>query len=188
MLGVDVRRVGRRDVRLGHRERGPDLTGEQRVEPLLLLLLGAEHGQDFHVARVRSRAVQRRRGQVRAAPGDLGQRRVLQVGQPRAVLAGKEKVPQAAGSGLCPELVQHRGTRPGPRVLEGRQLLDEDRFGRVDPLVHEHQKPLAEPFHRRVECEIHQICSFIEASPAATIGSTTAPTVSNPAPTVCPWV
>src|SRR5690606_2775223 len=47
--GADVGRVRRGLVRLGHAERGADLPFQQWFEPLLLLLFGAEHGQDFHV-------------------------------------------------------------------------------------------------------------------------------------------
>jgi hypothetical protein len=55
--GLDVGGVRRRDVRLGHRERRADLARQQRLEPLLLLLRGAEQVQRLHVAGVGCLAV-----------------------------------------------------------------------------------------------------------------------------------
>ena len=50
--GLEVGGVGARDVGLGHRERRPDPCIEQRFEPLLLLLVGAEQVHGLHVAGV----------------------------------------------------------------------------------------------------------------------------------------
>ncbi len=99
--GLDVGRVGGGDVGLGHRERRADLARQQRGEPPLLLFGGAEHRQHLHVPGVRRRAVERGRGEVAGPAGDLGQRRVLEVGQPGAVAlsvggTGEEEVPEAA--------------------------------------------------------------------------------------------
>ena len=57
----DVRRVRRRDVGLGHRERRPDPPVEQRIQPARLLLRRAEQRQQLHVAGVGRRAVERLR-------------------------------------------------------------------------------------------------------------------------------
>jgi len=81
--GGDVGRVAAGDVRLGHREGGPDLAGQQRLEPAALLLLGAEQVKQLHVAGVRGLAVDRLGRQVVAPPRQLGDRRVLQLRQPR---------------------------------------------------------------------------------------------------------
>jgi hypothetical protein len=57
---------------------------QQRLQPPLLLLGRTEQVQQLHVPGVRRAAVHRLGGDVRAAPGDLGQRGVLQVRQARA--------------------------------------------------------------------------------------------------------
>src|SRR5262249_57258119 len=49
---LDVRGVGARDPRLGHREARPDLAVQEREQPLLLLLRGAELAEDFQCPRV----------------------------------------------------------------------------------------------------------------------------------------
>ena len=65
--------------------------------------LGAELGQQFHVAGVGGGAVQRLGRERRAVPGDLGQRGVLEVGQPGALrVAGQEEVPQPAAGAPRP--------------------------------------------------------------------------------------
>jgi len=129
----------------------------QRAQPLLALLLGAELGQQFHVAGVGGGTVQRLGGDRRAVPGDLGQRGVLEVGQPGALgVAGQEEVPQPPAASLGLELGDHGRPlpgEPGPRRLRG--LLGEDRFGREDVLGHEGEQPLA-PFLRAVVVrEVH---------------------------------
>ena len=106
---------------------------EQRGEPALLLLGGAEHRQHLHVAGVRGRAVERRRREVAGAAGDLGQRCVLEVGQAGAVLvAGQEEVPEPALAGLGAQLLEHRRGRPGERVVHRLELVVEDLLGRLD--------------------------------------------------------
>jgi len=55
---LDVGRIRRGDVRLGHEERRADPALEQGLEPLLFLLLGAVALDRLHVARVRRRAVE----------------------------------------------------------------------------------------------------------------------------------
>src|SRR5690606_1803751 len=80
--GLDVAGVAGGDGRLGHRECAADLPVEQRFQPLLALLLVGEQVQGLHVAGVGGGAVDRLGGDHGAPAGDLGQRRVLQVGQP----------------------------------------------------------------------------------------------------------
>ncbi len=46
---AERRRVGSGHFRLGHREEGTDVAGDERREPALLLLVGAEHVQDLGV-------------------------------------------------------------------------------------------------------------------------------------------
>ena len=82
---------------------GSVMATHERISPArsglsqLLLLLGrAEEGQHLHVAGVRRRAVDRLGGD-QAVPGDLGQRRVLEVGEAGAeALVGQEEVPEPA--------------------------------------------------------------------------------------------
>ena len=123
-----------------------------------------------------------------AASGDLGQRRVLEVREACAVLIRKEEIPQTTRPGLDLEFLEHRYPSPGPRVLQGLELFFKNGLGGVDLLVHEDLQLLAQPLGRRVVGKVHQLCSFIDVRPAAIKGSTIAPTVSNPAPTVWPWM
>ena len=85
--GLHVGGVGRRDVGLGHRERAADPAVEQRLEPLRPLRVGAVAQQHLHVAGVGRVAVEDER-RDRRAPGELGDRRVVDVGEPLAVPAG----------------------------------------------------------------------------------------------------
>ncbi len=56
--GLELGRVGARRVRLGHRETGANLAVEAGLEPSLFLLVGAEFGENFHVAGVGRHAVE----------------------------------------------------------------------------------------------------------------------------------
>ena len=102
----DVLGVRRRHVGLGHRVGGADLAGEQRLEPLLLLLLRADPLEHLHVAGVRRAAVQalRRQRVLAELLGDVG---VVEVRQPLAGLGvGEEEVPQPVGLGLRLDAVE----------------------------------------------------------------------------------
>ncbi len=130
-----VRGVARGDVRLGHPEARADLALEQRLQPALLLLRRPEHREHLHVAGVRRSAVDRLGGDLDAATGDLGERRVLEVRQPGAVLlVGQEEVPEALRARFDLQLLDDR--RHDMRVALA-SLARIDRLGRVDVLVHE---------------------------------------------------
>ena len=92
--GADLLRVGGHHTGLRHGIRGADLSVEQRLEPLCLLLGRADTLEDFHVARVRCGAVEALRGQTVLAEfvGDVG---IVEV---RETLAGvgvrEEEVPE----------------------------------------------------------------------------------------------
>ena len=113
----DVRRVRGCDVGLGHGERRPDPPVQERIQPARLLLRRAEQREQLHVPGVGRRAVERLRSHPRAAAGDLGERRVLQVGEPGAAVVDRrqEQVPQAALARLRLELLDHRRRAPGSR-------------------------------------------------------------------------
>src|SRR5438309_1695798 len=103
-------------VRPGHPEAGPDPPLEEWSQPLLLLSRGAVQREQLHVAGVRRSAVGRLRRQLDAAPHDLGQRRVLEVGEPGAEPpVGQEEVPEAPAARLHLQLLDHR--RQPVRVL-----------------------------------------------------------------------
>ena len=98
--------------------------------------------QDLHVAGVRRVAVARLRGDLGSAH-DLRKRRVLEVGEPRAVLrVGQEQVPQPEPSRLRLQLLHHGRIgvpRPGLGQLLGIHLLSG-----IHVLVHERDQPLLE--------------------------------------------
>ena len=106
--GRDVLGVGRGDVRLGHRVGGADLAGEQRLQPLLLLRLGADALQHLHVAGVGRRAVHglRRERILAELDRDIGVVEILQA--LAGLVVGQEEVPQAYFLGLVLGLLQHR--------------------------------------------------------------------------------
>ena len=54
--GGDVRRVRRRDRRLGHQERGADFAGEQRLQPLVLLIGRCRSAPALPCCRCRARS------------------------------------------------------------------------------------------------------------------------------------
>ena len=75
---LHVGRVARRDGRFGHRKAGTDLPCEQRLEPLLLLLLGPVLDQDLGIAGIGRAAIEHLRRQ-KAATRDLRDGRVITV-------------------------------------------------------------------------------------------------------------
>ncbi len=68
--GGEVGGIGAGVVGFGQRERGIVLAGEQRFEPPLLLLLGADRGEDLAVAGIRCLAAEHERT-VRCGTQDL---------------------------------------------------------------------------------------------------------------------
>ena len=93
--GGDVLGVRRGNLRLGHHIGGTDFAVQQGFEPLLLLLLGADPLQHFHVAGVRRRAVHRFRAERILAEfgGDEG---IVEVRETFAGLGVRqEEVPEA---------------------------------------------------------------------------------------------
>ncbi len=132
--GRDVGRVRARHGGLGHAERRPDRAVEQRPQPLLLLRLGADQVEQLHVAGVGRLAVHRLGRELVAPAAELGERRVLQLGQPG--LRGQEEVPQTALAGLELELLDHRRDE----VVVGAGLFAVSvvrRLGREDLVLHE---------------------------------------------------
>mmetsp|Transcript_2769 Transcript_2769/g.9346 ORF Transcript_2769/g.9346 Transcript_2769/m.9346 type:complete len:349 (-) Transcript_2769:1118-2164(-) len=113
---LHVGRVGRGDIRLGHRKTRTHLSREQRLKPSRLLLGSAKHVQDLHVARVGRIAVEKF-GSPEAAAHLLGKRRVFSIRQPR--LVGQKKVPQARTLGLGLERLELRSGRPTIRRIVG---------------------------------------------------------------------
>src|SRR5262249_52009566 len=152
--GLDVRRVRARDPPRGHREARPDLAVQEREQPLLLLLRGAELGEDLHVARVGRGAVGcLRREQV--ATHELAQWRVVEVGEAGApLLVGEEEVPQAARSRFALELLHDGWVEV--RVARFLHLVLVDGLGRDDARVDEVAQLLLELERPGAELEVHK--------------------------------
>jgi hypothetical protein len=101
---LNVGSITRRNLRLRHQERRPDLPLEQRIQPLPLLCLGTVLGNDLHVAGIRSSAVDSLR-RCPALAQVLSHESVLQVTETSTLLEvclGQEHVPQSEF--LCPLL------------------------------------------------------------------------------------
>ena len=140
--------VGPEEVRvrpalgLGHRVRRPDLLVEHRLEPALLLLLGAVGGEHLHVAGVgRGRAEHLRRRRVAAE--DLVQQPELElaVAGPAEVLVEEDR-PQALGLDLVLQALHQRldlrvlrPDRVREHVLERLDLLPAELLDPVELLL-----------------------------------------------------
>ena len=130
----DVGGVGGGNLRLRHREGGADLAIQQRLQPLLLMLLGAVTGQHFHVAGVGRGAVEDLRGVARTAH-DLAQRRIVQVGHGETIgILRQEQVPKPLGLG---DRLQFLGLLDRLPAIALGELVIHELFVRQDVLVHE---------------------------------------------------
>ena len=131
----DVRRIGRGDPGLGHREARADLARKQRPEPPLLLRLGSVPLQYFHVTRVGRGAVEDL-GRDRRTPHNLAQRRIFEIVQPGPGRAfGQKQVPQSLGARSVLQLVHD--WRTVPAAWARGMLRSIDRFGGIDVARHE---------------------------------------------------
>jgi len=138
---LDVRRVGRGDLRLGHQEGGADFAVHQRLQPALLLRGGAIAVEHFHIAGVWRGAVEHFAGKADAAHL-LGAQRIFEVGQAgsleleavvdmvvRGAARRHEQVPDARGLRLGLQVLDDRDDFPA--VARG-VLLPIDRNGGAD--------------------------------------------------------
>ncbi len=164
---LDVRGVGARDPRLGHREARADLAVEQRLQPLFLLLGRAELGEELHVAGVGRGAV-RGLGCEQVAAHELAQRRVVEVGQPGAEsVVRKEEVPQTTLAGFELEVLHDRRVEVGIARLAHLRVVD---VGcRVDAGVDELLQRRAQLDCLGAELEVHMCSSgrSIDGDPTA---------------------
>ena len=89
--------------------------------------------------------------------GDLGERRVVEVRQALGPLGavGEEQVPEAACSRFGLQVLDD--LRVTVRVAECRHLLLVDRFGGVDPFVHEGKKAFLQGAGNVAQLEIHAV-------------------------------
>ena len=132
---LDVRRIRGRDVRLRHRETRADVSGEQRLQPLPLLLGRPVADQHFHVAGVGRRAVEDLGRERQRASHDFAERRVFGVGEAGPVFARRqEQIPESLGARLRLELLDERDRLPAIALVD---LLFETLLVRVDVRVHE---------------------------------------------------
>ena len=157
--GLDIGRVRRCHRGLGHQEGGADFAVHQRLEPLLLVLLGAVTHQHFHVAGIGRRAVEHFRGPADVAHL-LGQRRIFQIAQSRAaefvVLMRRrrhEHVPETFGARLLLQFFEDRNHLPALACLV---LLLVDRHRGPHVLVHERLHPVEPIFLTVRHVEVHR--------------------------------
>ena len=134
------RRVGAGHLGLGHREERPQLAGDERAQPALLLLGRAEEVQDLAVARVGGLAAEDELAPHRAADVLVQIRVVEEAGAGAARLGRHVRRPQPERAHLVAQLLDER---VGLGVL-----AVEDRLVREHPLGHE-RADLLEPLRRR---------------------------------------
>ena len=135
--GCDIGGVGGGDVGLGHAERRTRFRFQQRLQPARLLRwIGAVLQRD-HVGHVGRLAVEDFRRPEQPAH-DFGQRRIFEIGQPRAGLVagefGQTEIPQAGGARLLLQFA-HEGRRLAvvsdmrePGAVARQHLLVEERL------------------------------------------------------------
>jgi hypothetical protein len=132
--GLHVGCVRRGNRGLGHCKRTANASVQQRFQPALFLRIAAVFHQHFHVAGVRRRAIENFRRNERT-PGELGNRRVLQIAQAGTMLAGQEQVPEAFSFCLRLERFHQWWLRPGlPRLRKPGVVVV---LGRRDVGIHE---------------------------------------------------
>src|SRR5207302_6870260 len=133
-------RVGARDLGLGHREERPRVADDERPEPAILLLLGAEEMQNLAVARVRGLAVEDE------LPPDAAADLLVQV------RVGEEAAARPAGLGREVRRPEPFRLRAGAKVGDQRRrivVLPRERLlVRVDVRLHEGAIRGLELFHR----------------------------------------
>ena len=149
--GLQQRRVRAGVLRLGHRERRAQVAVEQRIQVLVLLVLGARHGEDLGVARVGRGVAEHGRREHRAAE-DLVHEAELDLAEALAAEVGRQVGgPQAALLDLLLE------RRDGALEAVLAELL-EDGLDRPDLLAHELAHPvellLELGLRREVPCHV----------------------------------
>ena len=123
-------------IGLGHGEERPDVAGDERPEPALLLLLATEHPEDLGVARVRSLAAEDELAPQRA-PDLLVQVRVDEEAPARATgLGGHVRRPEP--------LLLRKSAETLDECLGVLVLAVERGLVRVDVLLHERAVATAE--------------------------------------------
>ena len=100
--GLQARGIRACDLGLRHREAGAHVAVEERLQELLLLVVGTELEQDLGVAGVRRLAVEDS-GRHGAASHDLAKGCVVEVAEPGSPLGvGQEEVPESDLPGASP--------------------------------------------------------------------------------------
>ena len=152
------------DIRLGHEEHAADITGQQRREPLGLLLLGAVFPQHFHVAGVGRVAVEQLRGHE-AAAGFFGDRSVFKHAQSATQLGvGQEEIPQAFGLGLGFQRLDMFGDFPLRPVAANIAVVDAIPvllLDRQDVFLDEMTHPLDDVLALGAGLEVHFLVSSV---------------------------
>ena len=147
--GGDVGRVGGSDIGLGHAERRTGFGFQQRLQPARLLLRRGAVLQRDHVRNVRRLAVEDFRRPEQPAH-DFGQRRVFEIGKPRAGLAvgefGQAEIPQARRARLLLQVAHERrglavaGDVFEPGAMARQHLGVEERLQLAPPLLRSARK------------------------------------------------
>jgi len=151
--GSHIGGIRRSNVRFGHGKRRANLTAQQRLQPPLFLRRAGVAHQDFHVAGIRCRTVERLGAQHRA-PHDFCQRRVFKVAQPGPQFGlGQKQIPQAFSPGLELQLFHDRRRLP---AVAFSHLLIKNRLRRVHMGVHKRCHTLAQCLNFRGISEIHK--------------------------------
>ena len=129
------------NLRFGHREGRNDLAGQERFQIAGLLVLGAEHGQDFSVAGIRRGGAEYGRRPIGAAE-DLVHQGQLDLAIARSTkFRSKMAGPQALGLHLGLERLQNLAVL-GVLDVIGRAVTREQKIQRLAFLAHEGLDPV----------------------------------------------
>ena len=135
--GLHVGGVARRDGGFGHGKARTNLSGEQRPEPSLLLLVGTVLDQNLGIAGVGCAAVEHLRRE-KAPARDLGDGRVVAIVEPGPVLlVGQEQIPEPERLGLGLQLLEDRRNLPFAPIVAADQLVEIGLLIGHDPLADE---------------------------------------------------
>jgi hypothetical protein len=153
---LDVGRITRGHVWLGHGKAGTYRSLEQRLQPLRFLLDSSIALEHFHIAGIGRGAIEQLGREMRPAH-HLAQRGVLEIGESCTVLRCRQKqIPEAGCPRFRLEFLHDGIDLPGPECLG---FVVEAALIRINMLVHEGDEAVSKATGALRQLE-HGVCNF----------------------------